>query len=259
MPILLYHSVGSEAEPLDAPFTLTPGLFREHLDLLRSYGAHTLTVSEFVEHIRMGRSLPERTILITIDDAYANTVDAVLPILLEFGMTATVYVTTGYVDRVIRGMRMISWRGVRTLHECGFEVGAHSVTHPELDTVQSKQAVDEVRLPKQRLEDELAAPVHSYAYPHGYYTRGLQRLVATSAYTSAAAVRNEVSHPGDDIYALSRLHDAQHDHGQRAARHGHRGSRATGAAGPQRAHPRVARLPGHPPPAGRAESVGLDR
>ncbi len=205
VPILLYHSVSTEAEPLDVPFTLSPTLFREHLELLRSWGVNTLTVSKFVEHIRLERPLPKRSVVITFDDAYVDTVDVALPILLDLGMTATVYVTTGFVDQTVRGKQMISWRGVRSLHECGFEVGAHSTNHLELDTVPHAQALAEVRGPKQRLEEELSAPIRSYAYPHGYYTPALQRLVATSAYTSACAVRNAVSHPADDVYALSRL------------------------------------------------------
>lgn len=205
VPILLYHSVSSEAEPLDAPFTLAPALFREHLEMLQSWGANTLTVSEFVEHIRLERPVPRRSVLITFDDAYADTVEVAVPILLELGMTATVYVTTGFVDQTVRSKKMISWREVRSLHECGFEVGAHSESHRELDTVPRAQAQAEVQGPKQRLEQELSAPIRSYAYPHGYYTPALQRLVATSAYTSASAVRNAVSHPADDIYALSRL------------------------------------------------------
>ena len=205
VPILLYHSISSSAEPEDAPFTLDAAQFRDHLEMLRAWGANTLTVSKFVEHIRLSQPLPDRTTIITFDDAYADTVDAAMPILLELGMTATIYVTTGYVDEKIRGKDMISQRGVRTLHECGFEVGAHSVTHPQLDLIPAERALAEVRESKQQLEDTLSAPVLSYAYPHGYYTRALQRMVATSAYTSASAVRNAVSHPADDVYALSRL------------------------------------------------------
>lgn len=204
-PILLYHAVAQDAHPLDLRYTLPPAQVEHHLDLLAAGGVRTVTVSDYAERLRRGRPVEDRTVLLTVDDAYADTAEVLLPALAARGMTATVYVTTGYVERRVRGSQMISWSQVAELRAAGIEIGAHSHTHPELDVLPPRRAAEEVARPRRDLEDRLGAAVTSFAYPHGYHTARLKLAVATAGYTSAAAVKNAFSWPGDDLFALARL------------------------------------------------------
>lgn len=55
------------------------------------------------------------------------------------------------------------------------------------------------------LQQLLGRPIDSFAYPHGYYDRTVRQLVVDAGYTSAAAVKNALSPPDDDVFALSRV------------------------------------------------------
>ena len=46
--------------------------------------------------------------------------------------------------------------------------------------------------------------VETFAYPHGYHDRATKKMVADAGFKSAAAVRNALSHAGDDRFALAR-------------------------------------------------------
>jgi hypothetical protein len=55
------------------------------------------------------------------------------------------------------------------------------------------------------LEGLLQAPVRSFAYPHGYSSEPVRRLVREAGFESACTVRNALSSIGDDPLAVARL------------------------------------------------------
>ena len=89
--------------------------------------------------------------------------------------------------------------------DCGLEIGAHTVTHPQLDTLPARAVRRELQVPKAVLEEQLGLPVPAFAYPHGYNSPAVRRLVREAGYTSATAVRNALSSTRDDPYRIARL------------------------------------------------------
>jgi peptidoglycan/xylan/chitin deacetylase (PgdA/CDA1 family) len=100
---------------------------------------------------------------------------------------------------------MLDWASLGELAMAGFEIGAHTYSHPQLDTVPSRRARREIAHPKRELEQRLGMRIRSFAYPHGYSSRAVRRIVAESGYESACAVGNALSHPSENPLRLSRL------------------------------------------------------
>ena len=212
IPILLYHSVSLAPPPVIAPFAVTPQDFERQLDLVASGGFSVLTVSAFAEALTGREPLPPRPLLITFDDGFADFYDTALPALRERALRATLYVPTallrGSPERVrLRslGDSLLEWSQLRPLREAGVEIGAHSHTHPHLDTLSAAAAKEEIVHSKALLEDELGTEVESFAYPNGYSSPTVRRLVAEAGFRSACAVKNAFSSPADDVFALARL------------------------------------------------------
>jgi peptidoglycan/xylan/chitin deacetylase (PgdA/CDA1 family) len=86
----------------------------------------------------------------------------------------------------------------------GIEVGAHAVRHRRLDELDDAELADELRGSKAQLEDLTQRSIRSFAYPHGSYDGRVREAVIAAGFRSAAAVKNAVSHPGDDPMALAR-------------------------------------------------------
>jgi peptidoglycan/xylan/chitin deacetylase (PgdA/CDA1 family) len=207
-PILLYHSVSKASTTAVGSFTVSPARFAEHLDALVDFGAVTLTVSEYVDAISRNRGLlADRTVLVTFDDGYADTRDTALPELLERAIRSTLYVTTGYLgrDRGPGGVPMLDGGRLRELAETGVEVGGHSHSHPQLDTLPARRASEEIVGCKRALESALERPVRTFAYPHGYSSPSVRRLVRESGYDSACAVVNALADPDGDPFRIARL------------------------------------------------------
>jgi peptidoglycan/xylan/chitin deacetylase (PgdA/CDA1 family) len=208
VPILLYHSVSDDPAPWVAPFTLAPRAFEEHMDAVSELGAFTLTVSEFVEALaRDPSTLPDPLVLVTFDDGFADFHEVALPVMSRRSIASTLYVTTSFVEsgRGPEGDRMLDSAALLELGAAGVELGGHSRTHAQLDTVTRVRLDDEIRGCKAELEDRLASPVRSFAYPHGYSSPRVRRVVRAAGYDSACAVIQAFSSTHDDTFALARL------------------------------------------------------
>jgi peptidoglycan/xylan/chitin deacetylase (PgdA/CDA1 family) len=206
VPILLYHSVSDTPSSFISPYAVTPATFARHLDVIAESGAATLTVSDLRSALASGTALPQRPVLVTFDDGYLDTLTTAAPLLAERAMAMTAYVISGAVGGVSPGGDpMMSWSQVGELAGSGAEIGGHSHTHPELDTVPAHRVRDEVAVCKDRLEQQTGQQVRSFAYPHGYSSPRTRRVVEQAGYSSACSVKNALSSPFDPPYAISRL------------------------------------------------------
>jgi peptidoglycan/xylan/chitin deacetylase (PgdA/CDA1 family) len=73
--------------------------FRLHLDYLRRH-YHVIALDELVEAYAAGARLPARTLAITIDDGYRSNYTLAYPLLREYGLPATIFLTTAFLDAV---------------------------------------------------------------------------------------------------------------------------------------------------------------
>ena len=144
--------------------------------------------------------------LVTFDDGYRDTLTNAAPALVERGMSATTYVTTGVVGSVSPGGDpMLTWPQIGELAGMGHEIGAHSQTHPQLDTLSCRPMRREIAGSRARLQAGTGLPIESFAYPHGYSDARVRRAVREAGFTSAASVKNALSPPDDPLFTLARL------------------------------------------------------
>jgi len=200
IPVLLYHSVSDDPWRGDRAYSVSRACFAAHADVVRASGRVAISISELAAGLRSERSLPGRPVVVTFDDGFADTYDAV-EALLRRDMSATVYVTTGAVGARDR----LSREAVAELARSpSVEVGAHGVRHRYLDELDDHELAHEVRASKAHLEDLIQVAITSFAYPHGAYNARVRQAVIRAGYHSAAAVKNAVSHAGDDPFAIAR-------------------------------------------------------
>jgi peptidoglycan/xylan/chitin deacetylase (PgdA/CDA1 family) len=211
VPILLYHSISSDPLPLIRDFAIDESTFAKHLDLIAARGLEPLTVSELLDAREAGDvDRLERSVAITFDDGFEDFATAALPAMRERGLSSTLYVTTGFlrggpeppIDDELAS-RMLDWSQLAELQAAGdVEIGAHSVTHPHMDTLTAARAEDEVKRPKRLLGGDA---VRTFAYPHGYSSPRLRRQVRDAGYHGACGVKMAFSSEADDVYSLARL------------------------------------------------------
>lgn len=213
IPILNYHSISRESTDRFKKFTLSPEIFAQHMKLMSDQGYIPITVADYALRVNTLSSLPDKPAIITFDDGFADFYSEAFPILQEFHFPASLFIVTGDMEGTSKWLRlegeqdrkMMTWSQLSEVQRAGIECGTHSETHIHLDTAKSKIARREIFHSKDRLEQKLGGPVHSIAYPYGHYTWTVRQMVIEAGYTAACAVRNAMSHTGDDLYGLARI------------------------------------------------------
>ena len=214
VPILMYHSISTSTNPRFMRWSVSPEMFNQHLSYLSRNQYTSITVTDLMKaRIRSDAKLPERPVVLTFDDAYADFYENAFPALRRHGFVATLYVPTAFVGGTCgwllgdgEGARqMATWSQLAEVSAGGIECGGHSHSHVQLDAVPVSVASAEIAGCKSMLEDHLSQGVFSIAYPHGWTTGTVKRLVHAAGYQSACAIKNMLSSSTDDPFELARL------------------------------------------------------
>lgn len=96
--ILAYHGIWMGDGHFGNFLFMSPVKFARRMQLLSSLSMPVLTLAEALAKRDRG-TLPNNAVVITIDDGWHSTYKYMLPVLEEYRMPATVYVTTYYVEK----------------------------------------------------------------------------------------------------------------------------------------------------------------
>jgi peptidoglycan/xylan/chitin deacetylase (PgdA/CDA1 family) len=178
--------------------------FREQLRIVKSV-ANVVTLEDVVT----GKLSSERiNVAITFDDGFQGWVEHASPILKEFGMNATFFVSSGLIG--LRGEdereflenklmssqysngRLITADALRRLAEQGFCIGGHTCNHINLGEIRDLAGIlAEIQKDKHNLEKITGTTINFFAYPFGVYKNkyfDMVSLLEDSGYKGAVTL-----------------------------------------------------------------------
>ena len=186
---LAYHAVG------DVPLGRDPhGLFvrvedlRRHIAKLREWGYRFVSFGQLAALVAENEAGGHAAL--TFDDGFVDNHDTLAPLLAELTVPATVFVVSGWLGKphqTAPWTRVVNVEELRALHELGVEIGAHSITHPDLSELTYDEARAELEGSKEALERELGAPVEVAAYPYGRAGDDAVRAARDAGFKAACA------------------------------------------------------------------------
>jgi peptidoglycan/xylan/chitin deacetylase (PgdA/CDA1 family) len=213
VPILMYHSLSCSSNARFKQFAVPPTRFAEQIAYLYDHKYTPITVTQLMQaRSQNENALPERPVVLTFDDGLADFLTA-LPVLQRYHFPATLYIATAFIGGTSRWLErereswrpMLTWQQVSEVSASGIECGAHTHSHPQLDTLTVARAKEEIERSKKLLEDHLGQEVLSFAYPFGYFTTRIRQLVREAGFHSSCAVRHAMSVENDNPFSLARL------------------------------------------------------
>ncbi len=169
VPVLCYHRFG----PGRGKMIVSERKFRAQMQYLADNDFHVVTLSELYDFINGRKGLPQKSVVITIDDGYRSNYDIAFPVLREFGFPATIFLYTDFM-----GARdAMSWSQIREMADSGLiDFQPHSRSHPNMTLPRYQETTAAYR---QRIRQEISAPtqkirralpgqvLHTFAYPYG--------------------------------------------------------------------------------------------
>jgi peptidoglycan/xylan/chitin deacetylase (PgdA/CDA1 family) len=122
-------------------------------------------MSTSLSHAQTGSPI----VSLTFDDGFLSTFTNALPVLSQRGIPATAFITTSWIDSGTTGDNFpaMNWDQVTTLqNQYGWEIGSHTVTHPQLNTLPIDQVDQELTQSKEVLQSH-GINATSFASPYG--------------------------------------------------------------------------------------------
>lgn len=184
---LMYHHVSDSTPRVTS---VTPDEFQQHLDYLDENDFQVLDIVKVVDAIRQGKELPEKTVVITFDDAYRNIYENAFPMLKEKGWPFTIFVSTEPVDR--RFGKFLTWSQIREMAKNGATIANHTVSHPHMPVKKEgeteeqwlKRLRKEVLVTEARIEDQTGQNTKLFAWPFGETNPQARALLTELGYIS---------------------------------------------------------------------------
>jgi peptidoglycan/xylan/chitin deacetylase (PgdA/CDA1 family) len=212
IPVLMYHSVSTVRSGPLRTLAVPPERLSEQLDGLVQAGYRLVGLSQATDLLATGSTA--RLAVLTFDDGYADFLHAGLPVLAALGASATLYPVVGRLGQPAGWLNgwadafgpLLTWSQLLEVAGAGIEIGNHSLVHHPLDVLSGPQLRQEVGTSRDRLEQELQRPIRSFCYPHGYHTRAVREAVAAAGHDNACEIGRRLYRPGDDRFAVPRLH-----------------------------------------------------
>jgi peptidoglycan/xylan/chitin deacetylase (PgdA/CDA1 family) len=182
VPVLMYHEI-ADTKVTSSRLAVSPDAFAAQLACLRDAGFSTLTAGA-LSGILAGDDgkVPERPVVLTFDDGSGDFHTRVMPLLHQYGFTATLFMTTGWVGLGDKTRRMLYWHEIAEAARAGIEIGSHTSTHPQLDQVPADLLREELSASKSLLEDRIGMPVPGLAYPFGYSNGKVRQMAREVGY-----------------------------------------------------------------------------
>ena len=124
----------------------------------------------------------------------------------ELVMTRLRSIFTVRDSRTVKG-RAMTGDEVRTLVSDGLiTVGAHTVTHPVLSSLEAEACRREITESKLACETLIGEPVAGFAYPYGNFDAKARDTVVAAGFSFACAMKNAPAKVQSDDFALPRVH-----------------------------------------------------
>jgi peptidoglycan/xylan/chitin deacetylase (PgdA/CDA1 family) len=191
VPILCYHRF---SESCLASFCTPAAVFEEQMRYLKENAYRVISLSEFQEFITYRRSIPVKSVIITLDDGYSSIYEIAYPILKKYGFTATLFI---YTDFIGNSKSAMTWDELKQMKADGFEVGSHSLSHCDLtrkregesDRAFFERVREELVVSKQIIDQKLGQNTTYLAFPYGAYDPAVLALSQEAGYKLGFSVK----------------------------------------------------------------------
>lgn len=200
VPVLNYHQINDRDENA---LTVHTDQFEAQMRYLAEEGYHVITPEEMINAWENGEKLPEKPVIITFDDGYADNYRNAFPILQKYNLKATIFLISDYVSTY---PNYLTWTQVSEMQDSGLiDFESHTLSHEQLDSTSPEETWNQLDGSKKALEWHLQKEINFLAYPCGSYDEELQQLVKKAGYKGAFTVNYGLADKGENHYILDRV------------------------------------------------------
>lgn len=227
VPILMYHSV-LKNQKSKGTYVVTPEQFESDILYLKNNGYTSVFVSELSDYIRNNTPLPEKPVVITLDDGYYNNYVYVLPILEKHQMKASIAVVGKFTDIFSdadshnANYSHMTWEDIKEISDSGYiEISNHTYdmhgTNDRFGCFIKKSETKEqyhdaltadVMKMQKLLKEKSDVDCKVFTYPYGKIYNGSIPIIKEMGFLASLSCyekMNYITHDESCLYLLGRF------------------------------------------------------
>ena len=187
--VFMYHRFG---EPRYPSTNIDPAVFKRHIELAREAGMVIVPISIFTDAKRNRTPLPDRTLVLTVDDGFLSFYNNIWPFIKEQQIPITLFVSTKPIED--RQSDYMNYNQLRELVASGLvTIGNHAHSHRSLTSMSLEEAAHEIILSQQKLKAALGVTPTIFSYPYGEASSSVIELVKKNNFNLAFGQHSGVS------------------------------------------------------------------
>ncbi len=211
----MYHAVEDALRPPKYKhFYVLADEFAGQMRMLKR-ASYTPISFDTLANARAGMgSMPQKPVLLTFDDGYANLKTNVHPLLCQLGFPYTVFLVSERVGKTnewvvgegYEATPLLTWDEVQDMQaEGGVDFQAHTATHPKLVEITPREVQREMTDSKDTLEQKLQKPIRTLCYPYGSFNEAVMDMAGEAGYTQAVTTEFGRVRAADHALRLPRI------------------------------------------------------
>ena len=183
VPVLAYHLINV---PEGGEYNVSAAEFAAQMAWLHANAYQAITPAQLVAAIDRGAPLPPRPVLITFDDNQYTPYEHAVPVLKQYGFTATFFIMTVSIGKD----GYLSAAQIQELAAAGFTIGSHTWDHRVLIEQPNGELERQLKLSGADLAAILGHPPEYFAYPTGLYNERVVAALKAHGYKGAFGLHN---------------------------------------------------------------------
>lgn len=208
--VLMYHQVSDKRA--DA-LTVKQNDFEAQIHYLKSQSYNFISLKEFHESLLGKRTLPERPVLLTFDDAYVNILEYAYPILKKLAVKAVIFLPVGHLGTVNLWdggqEKLMDFSQLKSFDPKLMEFALHSYDHKNFNAMTFDEIEADLKLCMDTLTHEQISFVKSLAYPYGAFPKKqikqLEMILERLGILSAFRIGNKINFNLKDRFFINRV------------------------------------------------------
>jgi peptidoglycan/xylan/chitin deacetylase (PgdA/CDA1 family) len=201
VPILMYHVIKAPTASTPMAELWTPAeTFKATIELLKKEGYNGVTLDQVWQAWKGGPGLPDKPLVISFDDGYLSHTVTARPILQAAGWPGVLNLKGKSI-----GKGGLTTTQVKGLIAAGWEIDSHTLTHPDLTTLDNAALKTELVDSRKLLQEKFRIPVNFFCYPAGKNDARVRAAVKAAGYKGATTVEPGVASKSDNPYELPRI------------------------------------------------------
>ncbi|CAM4328646.1 polysaccharide deacetylase family protein [Paenibacillus alkaliterrae] len=227
---LMYHHFTEKKEE-QTSVTVHKDMFRKQLQALKADGFVSIRQQELLAFLKGDKrvKLPEKSVIITIDDGYESNYKLAYPILVQEQFYASIFAVTSYRGKTPSIYPHFTWEQASEMYSSGY-VDIQNHTHEshyygtttgrtrpalisrlivnnrlESQFVYEKRIYNDMKKAKSLIEQHIGNKVIALTYPYGSYNQTVINKAAASGHSLMYTIKEGVIRKGSNPHALPRI------------------------------------------------------